>query len=274
MDWNRAKTILIMFFLIINLALIFYITADDMQSKKAEENVYSTVISLLEEKDIHIDKNLILNSNREALKNIYVKNVISDYESFAKKILGDNLTPLNENEYENDIGIIFFSGDCFDVKAKDGKYIKQAELNKDNITDIITEYLTEIGFEAANAKITSSVSESGFTVDCYPIIDSSEVFKTQLTISVTDNGILQISGNWYNLHNKNTAAQNLKPIAGALIEYMNNHSSGEKIVISDITLGYMSPDSGSYHEKVLLTPVWRITGDNGETAYIDARENI
>ncbi len=274
MDWNKAKTILIMFFLVINLALIFYITVDNRQAKKSEESVYSTVISLLDEKDIHIDKSLILKSNKGALKNIYVKNVISDYESFAKKILGDYLVPLNENEYENDTGIIFFSGDCFSVKSKEGKYIKQAELNKDNITDIITEYLTDIGFEAANAKIISSVSELGFTVYYYPIIDSSEVFKTQLTISATDKGILQISGNWYNLHNKNTAAQNLKPIAGALIEYMNNHSSDGKINISDISLGYMSPDTGSYHEKVLLTPVWRITGDNGETAYVDARENI
>ena len=274
MNWYKAKTILIVFLVIINAALLTYISADSYKSIKNEERVSETVISLLGDKGILIDKKLLDSAYKtESLKTVYASNIISDYQSFSELIFSGDVKKINDSEYTCEKGTVKYSGDSFYVKAAKNSVL--AEVKKgSNPEKIAKKYLLTLGIDTSNTKpIISEDGEKKF-LNYERKIGSYKCFGTGIKVEMNSLGIIAVSGTWHK-YSKSDVKTELKAISSVLVDYMNLHTlTKSPVTITTLSLGYATLETEVYHEGILLIPVWEITDDKGNSKYIDARENL
>lgn len=273
MNWQKAKTILIVYFIIINIALLSYLIYSNSRAERSKMQVAQQVTQLLDNNNISIDKKLLTETNYSSeMKNVYVYNVIKNYESFAEQVLGEECFREKENCFKNDNAYIYFEGDGFEIRANNLP-LSKGEITKKNALKYAKEYLSTIGIEIKEAKTEISDISDGFGVVFSEYIGGFEIFGTKVTVEMKHDGIYGVYGNWYNHKSRDNSKIGVKDTAGVMIEYMNLKEDmriPEKI--SDIRLGYSVFESENFHESVLLTPVWKITNETGKIEYIDARE--
>lgn len=273
MKWNKAKSILIVFFIIIDALLLAYITADKLHSKKIEETIADTAIEILSKHNISVDKKIITKAAKsKSIKPVYAKNIIDDYTEFAKKIIGENSKAESENIFSSDIGKITFDGDYFEAERSDSGVLCGFAENSDDYEKTALQCLSAMGAQTSNLKGINNKNNKEASVSFKKRINGLEVFGAGMRFDFDGSGLKRISGNWYNEKESDDDLLELKSPSGALIEYMNQRDNSSKTVISDICLGFASLESKTYHESILLTPVWGIIEESGKEVYINARE--
>lgn len=275
MNWSKAKTILIVYFIIINIFFLAYIIYDGLQLKETEEKVADAVIELLSDNGISVDKKIILRSDeQENMKTVYVENIIKSYDEFAKLVLGEDAVKKSSQAYWGELGEIKFSGDYFEASAASGKYLMANSVSKSNAAELAEEYIVSIGVEpkGLDSAVLQPQENGGYTVHFEKTENSMEVFGAGISAELDSGGIKKLSGCWYNRQDGDGALMELKEPSGMLIEYMNSRKDKKNCLISDIRLGYATLESQVYHEGLVLTPMWQITEDNGKKTYINARE--
>ena len=270
MNWSRVKSIMIVFLIIVNFSLLSYVVFEEVQEGKRNAKMADTVSALLEKSEIFVSKDLIADSaKQDTAQSYYADNIISDYESFAKNILGDDLEKTNENQFSSNLGKIGFKGDYFKAEGK----LCPQKISKLNIFKACDKYLNELGIDIKNSEKKLTEENEKFIVSYTKKVNDRPVFSTGLEIIADYEGIISISGNWYNINSKSNSITELKSISGALIEYKNKTNKTEKREIVGISLGLSALNLDTYHESLFLTPVWKISDKNGKVVYIDAREN-
>ena len=274
MKWDKAKTILIVFFVVINLVLLIYLISDSMYSAKIEGQVADTVITLLEENGISVNKKTITDAARQKkMKTVYVKNIISSYDEFANTVLGEDAIRGEENRFTSKNGSLSFKGDYFVAEAFDGGFLQKFQSASGDENKKAEEYLVSLGAEIIGSQGEYFEDNNVKKMHFEEKIDGFNVYGAELTVELTKEGIKKVYGCWYNEQEGGDAVMELKSPSGALIEYMNGRKSTSSVTIENISLGYASLETMLYHESVLLTPVWEIAEKDGEKTYINAREN-
>ena len=273
MKWDKAKSILIVFFIIIDALLLAYITADKINSKKIGKEIADAAIELLNKNNIYVDKNIITEaSGSKNLKPVYAKNIIDDYAEFAKKIIGEDAYPDTKSSFVSEAGKISFDGDFFEAEAFDSKALPEPPGSSDDYERRAARYLSHTGALTGRIKGTTNKNGGITSVSFKKAINGLEVFGAGMRIEFDGYGLKRVSGNWYNEQESGADLLELKSPSGALIEYMNQRDNGSETVISNICLGFAAPESKTYHESILLTPVWAIIEERGKEVYINARE--
>ena len=98
MNWHKAKTILIIYFIITNFALLVYLIYGNYITQGTKTRVAEQVMELLNEKNIYIDKELLYKNNFiNEMRHVYVSNAIKNHESFAAEVLGEENIIAEEN---------------------------------------------------------------------------------------------------------------------------------------------------------------------------------
>ena len=273
MNWHKAKTILIIYFIITNFALLVYLIYGNYITQGTKTRVAEQVIELLNEKNIYIDKELLYKNNFiNEMRYVYVSNAIKNHESFAAEVLGEENIIAEENCFKTDRAYVCFEGDSFEIRTYNLP-IAEYQVNKNNAQKYAKEYLESIGLEIKEYEVTVSNTENGYNVVFSEYIDDYEIFGTKVNVEMQNDGIYSVFGSWYNVKSKSDKS-NIKDISGILIEYMNiKMNKGLSDSITDIQLGYYTFESNDFHESLLLTPVWKITNGKNENEYIDARES-
>ena len=273
MDWYRAKTILIAFLVMTNLVLLYYLVSDGLKSENSDALVSDSVVELLAQKNITVDKNLIKDTVAvDSMDAKSLDNCIKDYEEFAKGLLGTEVLKTDSNKFANNVATIQYSGDYFEVNKSTSAPVYNKEINRTNVINVTKEYLKSAGIELSGAKERMIEENGEFSVIFEKQVDDFCVFDTIIEVKLSKYGIENLKGIWYNTKNTAQTRHDIKGISSALIEYMNKNNHGQNITIKDAKLGYSTLEYNVYHENVVLTPVWRITDTNGVSVNIDARQ--
>ncbi len=270
MNWSRVKTVLIILFLCTDIFLLAtYLTSKYASSTISSEVIESTV-EVLKNNNIKVDP-AIIPQKIPSVISAEAENVISDYETFARKILGSEFTAV-EFGYESVVGRLTFFGDRFN-------FVKNTAL--DAITDLIpvtdekmakdvtVSSLQQVGFDLKNAEITTEKSGDGYTVTLENHANSLPIFNSQVLVTLSKSGITSISGIWFNETDSQNGSNNIKSITSALIDFIPDVTSPAEI--TEIQLGYNIFDKASYHKSATLIPVWKVTLKDGNTYLLDAR---
>ncbi len=272
MNWSKVKSIMIVFLILVNLSLLSYIVYEEISENNRNAHMAEAVTALLSTRNISVDKKLVLESSEKtSAQSVYVDNVIPDYESFSKSVLGENMILENSNKYKSENATISYKGDYFEIKSLKDKVLYEEKINKLNASRIAEKYLNSLGFDTKKSEKNLTQEDDNFKVTFSNKIYDLPVFKIGVTLEMNEAGIHSVYGSWYNINAQNSSLLQLKSISGVLVEYMNKKTGASEI--TNISLGYSMLESGTFHESVLLTPVWKITSKNGDILYIDAREN-
>lgn len=276
MKWSQAKTILIVFFILIDLFLLIYLTSDDRVSEENYKSVAHNTVEVLKNNGIKIEQELIFeHSKNDSMKTAYVENIVKDYCEFARLILGEDIEKKSDTHYKNQNGEIRFFGDSFDIKALKNELIMTRGIS--DASDAIKrakELAQVMGIDIKKADLSVKEENNQFIVRISQRINKSDIFGAGVEFYFSISGINNIKGCWYNTKDPNNSVVKLKTLPGVLIEYMNSIKEPQKEAeITDISLGYRAGEGATHHESLVLTPVWKITDNKGKSAYLDAREN-
>lgn len=273
MNWSKAKTILIICFLVLNVILgyFLYTAKYDDNYLEDEELVYQAE-NILEDNNIKV--------NATIPRDIYsLKPLLVEYE----------------NKSMEDLNIRFFRGNGEIKKYNEDYYIfyKQEEVIKDSNNslvyinnDLLDKKAKMISEEEAKEKALEFLKEKGFVVDdiklekINKIHDRYELYYSKVfnniyienahtKIILSSEGVEYLERVWLNVSREGEIKIYLQSAAKALLELIGNekahYTSIESIDLCyffDVEEDLYIPDIDV--KKGRAMPAWRVLLDNGE----------
>lgn len=268
MNNARAKTILIVFFLLTNLCLFILLMNSYSNYIRVPEEIITTTVNLLLERGIDIDSSLFP-SKIGKQKQIVVNNVIETYEDFAKLILMEE--PIIENGvFKTDTASVNFYGDRFRITYHNGLETSTKDRSP---ADKVRTFLSAAGIDTDGASVSSDNNAEGiFTVTFRKAFYKKPFFDCVVTAELKGTKIMTVHGSWFNKEEvKKTLL--LSPVTSLLVNYSAKNPGFRDVRITSLKPGYAICENGVFHKQVTLIPVYEVTADNKDTFYIDARGN-
>lgn len=270
LSWGRIKTILIILFLLTDIFLAVSIFTAQKKETQISPEVYDAAIKVLEEHSITLNKEAILPKISSA-PILQADNAITDYDSFARLLLGEDCV-LNESQnYSSKKGELFFFGDKFSFKSAQNGELSESMTQK-SAQKTAFSLLKELGFNINDAKIISA-SENGaiWTFKIRDFAEKRPVFSSEIEVTLSKNGILSLVGSWFNRKDMREQGGSIKSVTGVLIDFAADCSYATPAEITSVELGYSVFDSENYHKSASLIPVDRIILSDKTEYFIDAR---
>lgn len=271
MNWSKAKTILILFLLCTNIFLLSIIINSYHKRTKVPEEVINSTVALLNGRNIKIDSSLIPAVINDE-KIFSVENVISDYESFARLALKNDITP-TDNGFSSDNASIKYKGDRFYISFTEG--IDTPDELK-SPADKAKAYLKGIGIEPKNAEITVTNDANGvFTVAFTQVIDNKPFFDCKVSVELDKTKIMAVYGCWFTKDEDSGTPSTLESVPGLLVKFSAQNPDLADGTILKLKSGYAvdENESGIFHKQTMIIPVLEITMSDENKYYIDARSN-
>lgn len=257
MNWYKAKTVLIVFFVITNTFLLFNVISNGRNDTRIAEEVLEYTAEVLANNGIKIDKERIPKKKRRA-RQVETDNIITGYDEFALMVLGEDYKKLSETEYESAGGTLSFSGDYFCYNGK-------SEYPAGEEGDV--KLLRDMGLEISGFEYDAGVFSKK--------INRLSVFNSQITVEHLEDSAVRVSGVWFEENeSKLSDAGTVKPITSVLIDFISSpERSGENVEITDLEWGYMVYETEIYHKSIVPVPVWKIEMSDGKNVYMEAQNN-
>lgn len=272
MNWSKAKTILILFLLCANLFLTFELATSSYRSSHIPHEVIDSAVTLLKQRNISIDPSLIPNTV-ESRRLFSVENSVSDYETFAKLVFGEEVS-ISGDEYSCSKGSIRYSGDYFSIHFSEG-VATSSELKAP--AEKVRAYLKTLGINADKADVKITNNSSGiFKVLLIKQIESRPLFDCKIEAILDGTKIMSISGSWYKKSEDSMVqTAELETVPGLLVRFSAAHPEAAGTQITALKYGYVINDveDGLYHKQSTVIPVLAVKLSNNESYYIDARAN-
>lgn len=268
MYWYRAKTILIIFFICMNVFLLVNLMYTTNKSNIVTPEIISSTVDILSRNGIKISPEIIP-AKTSSLKTAEMTNAITDKDVFAQYMCGDDIRSVSEDSFEGKNGNLSMHGDKFIfVPSSQWSFKAYSET-------IETEFLTNAGVDFSDSikeEITSGdkkIIRYINTINGYKIFDS----YIKITVNSSSNDVETIEGVWFNKTGRLGSTIALKSVTGVLIDFIltPGRTQGDTSVTS-LELGYTSSDDDIYHQSTVLLPVWNITLNDGTSYCIDTRE--
>lgn len=275
MEWSKAKNVLILTFIILNIFLLVNLSLSKFRGEVSKEAVANTV-EILSKRGISVKCDIPgYSSDTGMLENINNEN----YKlNIASKLLGNNnlnLMQLKKGKelvlgdrkltvFDDDTLIYKDSSPDFQLDIAD-----QAETLKN-----IKKYLKSIGLPSANYDIDKLIKspDNNITLTFVEKYKKFIIFDNYIEVSASNKGI---SGVTVKLNRAGNITKNQKKIIPAYIVLLNNFSEKKKMVITDIDFGFKKFVDDNDTRDLLDSPVWRIRSeDGGEWFYraVDGKE--
>ncbi len=277
MNWSKAKNVLIIFFLLINIALVTDIIYSSNKANIITPEIINSTVEVLAKNDISIDTGIIP-SKTSSLPYIEVTNIITSPDEFAEQILGNGYSYNSENsEYTKDDNRLTIVGDKFafyPASPISGDLF--ADISDKNAVKKAVQVLSDYGINL-NKYVSYVESADGvYNIYLTKKVKSKLLFDSKIYISATNQGISHIEGTWFNETNYNSYKNKiqLNNITSVLVEFILNEKRPQSaITINDLQLGYSLGDDNIYHRTMVLIPAWKIQLDDYTCYYVDARES-
>jgi len=257
MNWSKAKTILIVFFTIVNLFLLATIMSRNIKNYFIGKETIANTIEVLKSNGIKVNKDIIPDGDI-SVQQFEVHNIIDDYEGFARKLLGEECIKQSEGLYTSPKGRVEFWGDKFRYTTR---YSGDTSINEDNMISVLNKFGINISdYRYSNGAFVKN-------------INGLDVYDCSLKISFEEDDLLVISGVWFEGKEKAIQGESeLKPITSVLIDILSSHQKPvEEVEVTNIKLGYMVYETEIYHKSVVLIPAWKMSFSNDEYVCLDAR---
>lgn len=269
MNWYRAKTILIVFFICMNAFLLANLIYSAKKSNMVTPEIISSTIQVLERNNIHIDTSLIPQKT-VSVKSVEMKNIITDKSAFAAMFCGGGTTMSQSDSYIGTVGKLEYFGDKFVFTPSVPFDNVSSENTENDVKRVLSDFNIDVSQLSADIRKNGENTIVTFTNE----INDYKIFDSYIKTVINPNGnIISVEGVWFIESSKTSGRISLKNVTGVLIDFiLEPKRPHEKNTITKLELGYTASDDDIYHESTVLIPVWQITLDDGSSYCIDTRE--
>ena len=252
MNFSRAKSYLIVLFILVNLFLIYHLVSMNKSDGVSSQTVDNTV-SILSSKNIKISKELIKNTPVN-LFYLNLENPLADKENFLKSLKGK--VNINEKGFEfipKDTNINF-------------KYL----LPSYDAAKQALSYMKDQGFNGKHLVCTGTLDmgKGIYKASFIQSFEGYDIYNTNIDIYYKEGQVLSLSGIYYNIDSFSAPEESIKSQPEILIRFSGDIN--EKCIIKSIESGYYTDPYENEYSLISALPCYKITTDNGNKYYYDA----
>jgi len=280
MDWTKAKTILIIAFIITNVFLFYNLERGNGFSENIPEvsdDRTDDVEEILESRGILLDAKIPMDVPEVASLEVGYASV--DAESAAKKFLGDYT--VSEDVYVNGNEKLMVM-DGKRLIYENGDIQKGTEPGDESAKDLAEEFLAEKGYSTDDAILQGIERENGFIEMTYVQLKGGLPLENgRMKIRLSGSGVAGFERIWMEVLSEGESARKVIPAAKALLMAMESLEGKRGNEIGKIVLTYLFDTKKTSLAKWqdiksgTALPVWRIDLSNeGGSIYVDAYEGI
>lgn len=280
MDWSKAKTILIIAFIITNILLVYVIMGENHINNEPtiKDEFIEDVMKLLKDKNITV--------SAQIPKDIPHLNAMTvEYENV-------NIQELNRNYFNND-GIIEQDGDDLAKIVKDDESILvinnrfiiyenkrereiYKDLDKDKAIQLSKEFINKGQFQTSDMELTFIKEDKGiFYLEYSKIYEDILVERTFTNFQIDKRGVKKFERLWLNEKDFGEVEIYISTAPKSILTLLGMQEVYGK-TITDISLCYyFDPEKHDYlgepkdAKQGKAVPAWRVQFDDGYKIFID-----
>ncbi|GFN37152.1 two-component system regulatory protein YycI [Tepidimicrobium xylanilyticum] len=279
MDWSKAKTILIVAFIITNLLLVYVLIGEyHIDEPTLKKEFINEVIELLKEKDIGVATEMPMEIPR-------LNSMIVEYENV-------NIQRLNLN-YFNNKGIIEQSSEGLSKVVRGGESFLlinnrsiiyensiddkiYSDLDEDKAIELAEEFIKKGKFNTDDMKLSFIKEDKGtFYIEYSKIYEDVYVEKAFTNFQIDKRGVKRFERSWLKEKDLADVEIYISTAPKSILALLGMQQVYGK-TITDISLCYyFEPEKHDYLEKPTeakqgkAVPAWRIQFDDGYKIFID-----
>ena len=279
MDWSKAKTILIVAFILTNIALGAVLLSNNNQTESTIAHGFvEDVTRLLKNKDISVETEI----SREipSLKTLGVEYEVIDISKINNNFFqGKGVVELKEEglvEILNGDEYISITNKkilLYEDRNKSEKYI---DLTEDRAKDIAIDFLENKKYDISDMKLSNVKEEEGiYHIEFSKIYNDRYLETAYLNMVVDTRGVKTLERMWLNVQGEGEVSIYINTAPKAVLSLLSMEEAYGK-TIKDISLCYyFDPEKHEYikdpqnAKKGKTIPAWRVLFDDGEKIIID-----
>ena len=268
MDWKRAKKILILVFIVLNLVLAITLYRNIRGGEVSQETIYTTQ-KILEQNNVHIERPIPRYTGKDYL--LQYEETFLDKDEIVYGLLGDNYTKISDNNYKKDTEQVVFTNDYSFEYSDSGSNKKILTQSKSEIDGYLKTLIKKLGLPLSEFQLDSFYS---------PVVDTSakavykgiyegySVFDNYIEAEVGDSGLKSLKFHYKKPKTITSRDVRVIPVYQILISKMTKYPG---IYISDVDIGFKGLTKVDKDTKTLYEGLsWRIKTTEGKEFYFNA----
>lgn len=279
MNWGRAKTILIIMFLITDVFLLLVLMRTRVETLQIPQKTITETVEILSQNHIGIKKEQIP-SKRVENQNVIMENFCQHPQETAEKLLGSGAELVSSvpdeyvYQFESPQGILYIQGNGFRFQNKKVPVTDSANnhLPNEEISDIVAAVLEKHGFLKNTVFIYNIWNDAGiYRCDAMPIYNDAKIHGISMHITADAEDILTMEGHWFEPveveHNKQERLLDVTTV----LTNMALSGIENRIEVLDVSHGFYASDDFLNSLEFAAVPIYVITDSAGNTYKFDAR---
>lgn len=218
MNWGRAKTILIILFLAIDIFLLCMLAIVDNDAGYIEKKTVDETVSVLNSHDIKISKETIPLKRTEK-KIVSLENVISEPQKAAQRFLGENYEAMQSEHseffYKSGDTSLYITGNGVCVEVARDKDVAQSY---EDVKNGLWRDLKKFGYREENIGFKDAYVKDGVCyIAAYQTFEDVKIGGTEMIIEADKSGILKLEGRCFSVTGAENTGENMVDVTSALI---------------------------------------------------------
>lgn len=272
MNWEKMKTVMIAFLVIVNFILlgVLYRVESDNTALSQEEVTYAARV--LKNHGILVDESIIP-TRSETMGSLPMVAATQSHEQFVTVFLGT--TYEHQKEQESGTNVYTFGEKTVRLNGGYVKYYsgrEKGEAPSEDIWRSVRNKIKEAGISLSDA-VEIPVSE--YEVRYRQQYKGKDFFEGNITVTADKSGILSVEGFWMVPGGSAFNKEKVGVVTQAFTAFLNDETRAKSSMeITDIALGYsvLLGETEINFSEATAIPVWRLTTSDGKVYYYDARE--
>ncbi|MDR7854996.1 hypothetical protein [Tissierella sp.] len=279
MDWSKAKTILIVAFILTNILLGVVLFSDDYKTETTTtQGFVEDVTRILEKKDIIIDTEV--STEIPSLNTLTIEYEMIDIQAINDNFFNgegkteaeghDVVKVWNNNEYItiNNRKVLLYENNNEVEKYKD--------LDIEKAKDIAIEFLTERKYDVSDMKVSYKKNDNdNYYIEFSKVYKERYLEKATTTIEIDKRGVKRFMRIWLNFIEEGETPRYISTAPKAILSLLSIEESYGR-TIKDISLCYYFDPSEQEDikdtknaRKGQTVPAWRVLFEDGFKIIID-----
>ncbi len=279
MDWGKAKNVLIIAFIVINLLLGYVLVSKNKEVDATNSPDFIVQVEeLLNNKQIQLETDIpTINPKLSALTVVYdimkPDQINKDYFNNGGIIerQGEELVEITLED--ETISILNKKLLIYESNSKKNKY---PNLSEEDVIPIAKEFLVDKGYEIEDLKISFIKKVSDYYyVEFSKIYNDIYLESTFTNIQIDSSGVIKMERMWLDVKEEGESLISISPASKSILGLLSMKEVYNKTIVDISLCYYFNPGKHEYIEDPLETkqgraiPAWRIQFDDGYKVIID-----
>ncbi len=281
MNWGRAKTILIVFFLLLNIGLGTILVYMNYSEASLSDEVIDVTIDLLKQNEIGFVDHNIVPKQKFSNQNYTLSTLQFSEGNLLELWLGENYTKIKSDPiahsyiYENQEKKLNIEKTHIEFVCNKVLKLQSPTAKTEDIQKFLREKLRAFAFEEKDYYFDKVYFENGlYHATISPYAESAKVIGVELHVAADAQAIVQLTGNWFTASGKEILSDSGMMDITAVMANLIYLETDAPITLSEISCAAYVPGDYLNNKTITAVPIYVFICTDGRRFCYDARSGM